>query len=284
VAFAIGDEVFAETPDRVRHSANSSYRRWFSPLKFVTGCWYMLDAKRETIAGLECISVGLANRQEAPDGVVVLCHGYGAPGTDLVSISAEYFSENSESTPCVVFMFPAAPLEIEPGFDGRAWWPIDVQRLQDMIQSGESHHLANVVPERLETCRVMIDEVVATAMNRWSLLGKRILIGGFSQGAMLATEVMLQSKHDLGGLIAWSGTLINQVKWRQLATQRTPFSVIQTHGFWDPILPFSGAVDLRELLRSAGHHVDFQSFQGYHTIPPSAINTFRNFVRTKFTA
>ena len=244
----------------------------------------MFDLKRETISGLECITVGLENRKAAVDGVVVLCHGYGAPGTDLVSISAEYFSEKTQPTPSVVFIFPAAPLEIEPGFDGRAWWPIDVQRLQDMIQTGESHHLADVIPERLELCRGMIDEIISTAMDRWSLPGKRILIGGFSQGAMLATDVMLQSKNELGGLIAWSGTLINQAAWRQLASKRPPFSVIQTHGFWDPILPFSGAVDLRELLRSAGHSVDFQSFQGYHTIPPSAINTFRTFVRTKFTS
>src|SRR4051812_21076675 len=62
---------------------------------------------------------------------VVLMHGYGAPGDDLVSLG-----DSLDAAPGTTFLFPEAPsMLVDPELvnlmgDARAWWPIDVGRFQ----------------------------------------------------------------------------------------------------------------------------------------------------------
>ena len=207
---------------------------------------------------------------DAIDGAVVLCHGFGAPGTDLVPVSVEIF-QHLPQLKNVLFVFPAAPLTIEPGFDGRAWWPIDMDLLQRMIEAGEFRDLGESKPERLERSRDLIEEVIAQCCESFSLERKQIVIGGFSQGAMLTTHVMLKSESPLGGLVIWSGALINESEWRRLVADQSAIPIVQSHGRTDPILPMVGAEALRELLVGGGFPVQFIAFDGPHTIPPQAI-------------
>src|SRR4051812_9883368 len=74
---------------------------------------------------------GGTDREGAGAGpVVVLLHGYGAPGTDLVSLGRELAVPSD-----VRFVFPEGPLDL--GFGGaRAWWPIDMARLQERFDAG----------------------------------------------------------------------------------------------------------------------------------------------------
>ena len=77
-----------------------------------------------------------------------------------------------------------------------------------------------------------------------------------------------------GGLIIWSGTLLNEKVWKEKTADRSAnhrFPVVQTHGKLDPILPFVAAEWLRDLLMGAGFKLNFQSFNGPHTIPPVGI-------------
>src|ERR1700741_2128069 len=79
-------------------------------------------------AGLEVWIVGGSDREGGGDGpVVVLMHGFGAPGDDLAQLWRVMDVPRE-----VRFVFPAAPLaprEFAP-FGGRAWWMIDVAALQ----------------------------------------------------------------------------------------------------------------------------------------------------------
>src|SRR5437764_8693582 len=69
---------------------------------------------------------------EQPSLAVVLCHGYGAPGTDLVPLAQPLLTTAAaEMRPKAVMIFPAAPLDMaEEGVPGgRAWGPVDLDRL-----------------------------------------------------------------------------------------------------------------------------------------------------------
>ena len=166
-----------------------------------------------------------------------------------------------------VFVFPAAPIEMDPLFDARAWWPIDMQKLQILMMEGKTREMRSESPELLPERRVSLTKVIDHCRVDYSLPASKIIVGGFSQGSMLTTDVALHYNEPLGGLIAWSGALINEEVWKEKAGQQSKLTIVQTHGRIDAILPFSGAEDLRDMLTSAGHEVRFKEFSGQHSIP-----------------
>ena len=223
----------------------------------------------------------VASHGEAGDlvtGVVVLCHGFGAPGTDLVPIAEEWFGSIPEFKG-VRFVFPAAPLELDPAYDARAWWEIDIERVQQLMETGDFRELRNSQPPRLAVCREMVEQLIAEVAKQWDVVPGQIVVGGFSQGAMLTTDLMLNAPCPLGGLICWSGSLISEHQWRAAASANVKTSVVQSHGTLDPILPFAGAEALRELLVENGYQVEFVPFQGQHAIPPQALTAAGQLIR-----
>jgi phospholipase/carboxylesterase len=99
-----------------------------------------------------------------------------------------------------------------------------------------------------------------------------VVLGGFSQGAMVTTDLALRQDEAPAALVILSGTLLTEAEWRTRAPRRKGLSVLQSHGRQDPILPFDDAVALRELLQEAGLSVDFLPFDGPHSIPEEALD------------
>jgi phospholipase/carboxylesterase len=239
----------------------------------------MWELSRERIGSLDCCLVTPTKDRGAPEAIAIFCHGFGAPGEDLVPVAEELLDDRQVAESKLAFVFPAAPLPLDPTGQSRAWWPIDLARLQAVSVAGDIRGLSDLVPGRLATCRGLIEDLISQLQSRWSISQTRTIVGGFSQGAMLATDVALHAASPLGGLIAWSGALINQSEWKQLAARQPRFSIVQSHGLWDPILPFATAEALRDMLVEAGLEVNFVSFQGYHAIPPAALGAARQLLQ-----
>jgi len=106
----------------------------------------------------------------------------------------------------------------------------------------------------------------------------RLVLGGFSQGAMLATDVTLRLEEAPAGLCVLSGTLLCEKEWRLRAARRAQLPILQSHGRQDPILPFQGAVWLQEMFEGAGMTVEFHPFDGPHTIPESVLTATARFI------
>jgi len=202
--------------------------------------------------------------------VVVLMHGYGAPGDDLVSMGGAI-----DAPPGTVFLFPEAPISLADSMpflgDARAWWPIDVGRFERAARSGSMEALVREVPPGLEAARVAVDELLDAVARDEKIGGERIVLGGFSQGSMLATDVALRSARPLAGLAVLSGTLLAADEWLPLMAARKGLPVFQSHGTEDPILPYVVADRLRRALDDAGLVVDFTPFEGGHGIPPTVM-------------
>ena len=116
--------------------------------------------RRLTAAGLDVVVAGGEDREGGGDGpLVVLCHGFGAPGEDLVPLFRQL------SVPREVrFAFPAAPLDLGatlgPAYrGGRAWWMIDPKSLEE-AQRGVRRDRSHVVPEGLVEARGMVTELL----------------------------------------------------------------------------------------------------------------------------
>ncbi len=222
--------------------------------------------KTERFGDLNVCVTGGTDGNGAGDGLLmVLLHGFGAPGTDLVSLARVIAAPKGTR-----FAFPAAPLSLASmGFmeDSRAWWEIDMIRLQMQLMSGSIDGLLNEVPDGLSEAR---EKLLATLDALEAKLGaprERVILGGFSQGAMLSCDAVLRSSRPFAGLVLLSGSLIAQGEWLPLMSQRKDIAVFQSHGTHDPILPYAAGERLRDALVSAGLSVNFNAFRGQHEIP-----------------
>ena len=59
---------------------------------------------------LQCTVVDALEEGQEPTALAVLCHGYGAPGTDLVPLGGEIFNLEPDLKKGLRFVFPQAPL------------------------------------------------------------------------------------------------------------------------------------------------------------------------------
>lgn len=223
--------------------------------------------KKIVLGGLSAHLGGGSDGQGGGSGpLVILLHGFGAPGTDLVPLAAEL-----DAPEAARFLFPMAPLLLDPhapeALAPRAWWMIDMVELQVAAMTQQFAALSERSPAGIDPARAALESLLDAAEHELNAAPSQMVLGGFSQGAMLATDTVLRSARPFAGLAILSGTLICREDWRALAPSRRGLSVLQSHGRADPVLPFSVAEELRDLLSSAELALEWLPFSGGHGIP-----------------
>lgn len=233
---------------------------------------------------LDCQVVDALPEGAAPELAMVLCHGYGAPATDLVPLAAELMALKPELGRHVLFVFPAAPLSLmELGMPAsRAWFHLPLEMLTGRQRDWDAY--ARAVPEGLPAARRAVMSAVSALSATTKLPYGRIVLGGFSQGSMVTTDVSLRLEEPPAGLCILSGTLIAREEWKTRAAARKGMPVFQGHGRYDDILPFQAAERLHELLTEAGLKVEFVPFDGPHTIAPEEFKRLAEFLAARLPA
>lgn len=233
---------------------------------------------------LDCQVVEALPPEGSPRLAVVLCHGFGAPATDLVPLAPELMQLRPELAHHVRFVFPAAPLSLqELGMpSGRAWFHLPMEVLMGQRRDWDTY--AQTVPEGLPAARRAVMSTVSALSAATKLPYGRIVLGGFSQGGMVTTDVTLRLEEPPAGLCILSGTLVAQEEWKARAAGRKGLPVFQAHGRYDDILPFKAAERLRDLLTEAGLGVEFLPFDGPHTIAPEELHRLADFLVARLEA
>jgi len=210
--------------------------------------------------------------------VVVLSHGYGAPGTDLVDLAGWFLDADATIAGSVQFVFPEAPIDLTPAGmpGGRAWWPVNMAQIADFSAAENYEQLTTLKQDGLTDASNQLIEAVRDVQQQSNVVDNGLFLGGFSQGAMVSTDVVLRHGIQPAGLIVMSGMLICRDEWTRLADQHPGCPVIQTHGLMDPVVPYKTATWLRDMLTDSGFTVSFESFAGPHTIPPRALSDVRD--------
>lgn len=207
---------------------------------------------------------------------ILLCHGFGAPGDDLLAIAGAV-----DAGPGVRWFFPAAPLSL--GFGGRAWWNIDIERRMALAARGQADQLRLETPAGLAEARAALEATLAVLEREHGVRRDRLIVGGFSQGAMITTEIALAADAPFAGLAILSGTLLSQDRWAAAARARGPsLHALMAHGRRDPLLRFADAEALRALLEEAGASVDWVEHGGQHEIPSVVLERLGAFARRRF--
>lgn len=223
---------------------------------------------RTTSGGL---NVAILEPEQGADVNVLLCHGFGAPGDDLVALGSELAHLQHELEPRVRWIFPEAPLSLaELGMSmGRAWWHIDIDQL---VGGRNWSRYVEEVPDGLPKARRMLTACLEELSAKTQVPISRTILGGFSQGAMITTDLALRLDEAPLGLCVLSGTLLSRAAWEERAAKRSSLPVFQSHGRTDPLLPYEVAERLRKLFETAGMKVKFVPFSGEHTIPMPVLN------------
>lgn len=199
-----------------------------------------------------------------PDGKwVILFHGFGADAFDLASLAEEFTFE----TPCN-WLFPNGPLTVPlgPAMTGRAWWTIKMSELEGDWTNRRPHDMDSAVEK--------IFKMISSMKFDW----KDLIIGGFSQGAMIATEVFLKAPQTPAGLICLSGTLMSKPIWSEFAVNRKGSNVLMSHGEGDQVLPHKGSILLQNFFEENGIKTQFVSFRGGHEIPMQVIQKMKSYI------
>ncbi len=137
-----------------------------------------------TIGPLSCQIYDELPEGQDPEIIAVICHGFGAPGDDLVALGPELAGKNSASSKRVRFVFPAAPLSLLdmgiPG--GRAWWMLDVAELNAAIASGNIRDQREKTPDGLLEAAQQLREFIDELRKESGLPLSQFVLGGFFSG------------------------------------------------------------------------------------------------------
>jgi phospholipase/carboxylesterase len=219
---------------------------------------------RPWAARLETIERG----GEGPPTFVML-HGYGSTADDFLP-----FVRTLAFPPTGHFVFPQAPETTAPPdgpVGGHAWWRLD---LAARLAAGGLPDLSRTRPPGLAKAAAL----VRTLLGDVRRTGRApIVLGGFSQGAMVSSEVAFRSDEPLAGLVLLSGTLVDEESWARNFGRRKKLRVFISHGRADRILPFDVADRYRLKLQAAGLDVTWVPFDGGHEVPAEvvvALNAF----------
>ncbi len=231
-----------------------------------------LEARRRKIGYLDTLYV--EGSADAP--TIVLLHGYGADMSDLAPLTGAIQAPKG-----VNWVFPNGHLSIPLGghYEGRAWFPISVSELERSMSAGVAIDFSSVVPPGLKKARENVMhmlEVLKVPMDK-------LILGGFSQGGMLATDVTLHLPEPPRGLAVLSGTLVNAEEWRKLAVAHKGFHFYQSHGVRDAVLSFAMAQKLEQLFKDCGWEGKLQAFEGAHEIPPEVLIQLGTYIRKRLT-
>lgn len=236
-----------------------------------------------------------ASYQDTPIGIFL--HGFGAQAEDIASISKSLLE-------CVPhWIIPQAPIPLIKflSYKGFAWFPTSAKDIQRALLGNfwVSMPLFDSVEIEQATKQVIdafIRPIVKHNPNR------PIIIAGFSQGGMMATNIVLSCLSQgiaINKLLLCSSCLIAESRWNTVAktisktiaknieknireTKKSPIAfphIFQSHGTLDPILLINQGKALRSFWEQYST-VDFHSFVGAHEIPNKIIESIQTFLST----
>ena len=158
--------------------------------------------------------------------LVVLCHGLGADGHDLIDLAPSW----SHALPDALFVSVDAPFPHDSGF-GRQWWSV-ADRSPPVVEAG--------VRRAAPFLNAFLDAEVAQ-------LGVPYALMGFSQGAMTVLFTGLRRVHAPRAILAFSGALIAPETLGKELANHAP--VLLVHGEADDVVPAQRSRDAEAVLR-----------------------------------
>ncbi len=175
--------------------------------------------------------------------LVVLLHGLGADGHDLIALAPVL----GQRLPAAAFVSPHAPFPCDMAPFGRQWFS-----LQDRNPAAILGGVRLAAP--------VLSAFLDAELERHGLGDERLALVGFSQGTMVALFVALRRARPCAGLVGYSGALIGGDLLPEEIASRPP--VLLVHGDADEIVPFQALAATTAALKANAVPVETESRPG----------------------
>jgi phospholipase/carboxylesterase len=195
------------------------------------GTEFQLNGFDEMTAPLDGPSLPPASG-DLPRQIIVLLHGYGADGHDLIDLAPTL----SQRFPEAIFYSPNAPEPCEVWGGGRQWFSLaqfdpDQTRRDPATMDAAFEGLEAGASAALFSLNAYLDHL----LEGHGLRPDRLALLGFSQGTMMALLAGLRREEPLAAIAGFSGALLGASHLAETIRSRPPVHLI--HGLEDPIVP-----------------------------------------------
>ena len=201
----------------------------------------------------------------SPRQLVVLLHGYGADGRDLIGLAQQL----KTILPDAAFVAPNAPEPCAQSPAGKQWFPLfsrdPDERWKGVNKAGPG-----------------LDAFLDAELAKFGLDDGRLALVGFSQGTMMALHVGLRRRRPPAAIVGLSGLLVSPEQLPASAADAPP-PVLLTHGSEDNVIPVDALFISAEGLAEAGIPCQWHMSAGVaHGIDEGALTHTALFLATAF--
>lgn len=163
--------------------------------------------------------------------LVILLHGLGADGNDLIGLAPEF----AEILPEAHFISPNAPFPCDMSPFGHQWFSLREWSNESMLKGAR-------------IAAPVLNNFIDKSLARLDLNDSNLALIGFSQGAMMSLFVGLRRKNPCAGIICYSGSILDNLStFREI---RSKPNVCLVHGVMDPVVPYIAMDNTAKTLRS----------------------------------
>ncbi len=172
---------------------------------------------------------------DKPKQLVLLLHGYGANGENLINLAYEF----KHALPDAHFIAPNAIEPWEGGFPHAYQW--------FSLSSGFARKNIEEMAHNIKTSHQVLGNIIDQQLQRFNLETKDLFLVGFSQGAMMALYQSFIRQQKIAGVIAFSGKLILPEMLGEKTLSKPEICLI--HGESDSIVPFENFLEAQKILK-----------------------------------
>lgn len=205
---------------------------------------------------------------------VVLLHGYGSSPEDWLPFTPVIHISSTRR-----FVFPEGPEAMSPPagpIGGRAWWRLGLEGYRSSADGLPD--LSHARPEGLTRSVQTIQLLIRDLHTRLNYPKNRLIVGGFSQGAMVAADLAFRTDEPMQALVLLSPTFVDEQGWLPLMRHRAGLPVFVAHGREDPTLSFASTDRLQRTMDNAGLRVTWVPFAGGHEVPAEVVAALNRFL------
>lgn len=201
----------------------------------------------------------------SPKQIVLLLHGYGSNGADLISLAPHW----QHDLPDALFLAPNAPQRLGNVSAGYQWWPLSAFTPQALASGA-----ASAAPA--------IEAFIDRKLDQYGLTEANLAIVGFSQGTMMGLHVGLRRPRQVAAIVGYSGMLTGGHELSHLPITKPP--VLLVHGTADPVVPVAALHAAKAELDRLGIDVATHLSAGVgHSVDPVGLRLGGEFVAKALT-
>ncbi|MGD1935341.1 MAG: alpha/beta hydrolase [Candidatus Phaeomarinobacter sp.] len=197
------------------------------------------------------------------DRLVVLVHGYGADGNDLIALGRHW----QQLLPGAAFVAPNGPQRCDGNPAGNQWFPITRLDPDEMARG-------------VEGAASLLDEFIDAELAAHGLDGSRLALVGFSQGTMMSLHIGPRRTPGPVCILGYSGALVAPEKLADVASKPP---VMLVHGDADDMVPVAAMHGAATALGDSDFNVRWHVSRGVgHGIDPEGLQLGGQFVADSF--